>query len=102
MLFSLSAAGHGFMMVEMSAKPMVMAPTIQMSPADPSMDCCQEDMGMGMTCFAICASTFATLSAPLQLPVIVAARDVGFAVFRFIPGRAGPPDPDPPKPFVLS
>lgn len=102
MLFSLSVAGHGFMMTDMSVK-LAAATAVTDMPADEMCAGCKEDgMGMGIACFAACTSTVAILSDSVPLPIFAATRDISAAAMRLLPGRDGPPDPYPPKPFALS
>lgn len=102
LLFSLSVAGHGFMMTEMSVKLAAATAATDM-PADEMCAGCKDDgVGMVIACFAACTSTVAILSDPAPLPIVAAKRETLSAALRLLPGRNGPPDPYPPKPFALS
>ncbi len=112
MLFALSVVATGFMFGAMAAN-MSMAVGSEMSAHASDMaaqggagDCekntaCRHDRGMPMTCFAHCASTVAVLSDAIPLPVVTITRTLVASVVSAHASHDGPPDPYPPKTFVV-
>jgi hypothetical protein len=101
MLFSLSVAVHGFLITDMNAKMAATAAAMDMSSADSDLDDGKDDGGMKLACFALCSSNVAIISGSEPLTVVAALQQLGSPVLRSLSGRYGPPDPYPPKPFVL-
>jgi hypothetical protein len=98
MLFGISVAAHGFAASHVGMNATTVAASDM--PSDPDSGCSGD--GIGLACFALCASAVAILPDPAELPnVMSAARPVSAAEWP-VPSRNNPPDPAPPRPIVLS
>jgi hypothetical protein len=98
MLFALSVATHGLAASHVRMNATAMA-TSDM-PTDPDSGCGGD--GMGLACFALCASAVAILPDLASLPIVIAAERPVSTPERSVPSRNSPPDPAPPRPVVLS
>ena len=100
-LFCFSIVGHGFAMSDMSAKMVMATPTADMS-QDACAGCDENAITMHAACIALCASSVAILSDPVQLLIMTVGREVNPAATRFLPGRDRPPEPYPPRLILVS
>ena len=104
MLFALSIAGHGFAVTNMDTNAMAAATDMAMSADDSSttMDCDGSDMAMKLVCHAFCASAFAIISEPLQLPKRIASHPANSFFMQALQSRGSSPEPHPPRSIALS
>jgi hypothetical protein len=100
-LFCFSIVGHGFAMSEMSAKMVMANSAVDMS-QDACAGCDENPMTMHAACIALCASSVAILSDPVELLIMTVGREVNPAATRFLPGRDRPPEPYPPRLILVS
>jgi archaellum component FlaG (FlaF/FlaG flagellin family) len=96
LLFALSSVGHVYATTEALMK--MPAAAMESSMSDHGMDCGgSNDKGARANCMAMCATSFAILSEPITIPVVVVLQDVESITELPPPERGLLPEPHPPK-----